>query len=121
MSALRSANLVLRFVLELATLGALAVWGAGVSNSTAVNVLVAVAAPVVAATAWGLFVAPRARVDVGAVVRVGVELAVLAAGVLALWASGRDTAALALGIADLCHLALFHATEPTATSRPRTG
>ena len=121
MSAVRSANLVLRFALELATLAALAVWGAEASDITALNVLLAIAAPVVAATVWGLVVSPRARVDRGPIVRVAVELAVFASGVVALLAAGREGGALALGSADLCHLALYHATERTATSRPRPG
>ena len=51
----------LAFVVELAALAALAVWGWRTGTSTATQVVLAVAAPVVLAVVWGVFLAPRAR------------------------------------------------------------
>ena len=57
---MRTGNLALRFVLELACLAALAYWGAGATASDAANVALAILAPLTAATVWGVWSAPRA-------------------------------------------------------------
>lgn len=83
---MKAANLVVRFLLELCALGALAWWGAATGSTTIASVLLAVAAPLVAAVAWGVFVSPKARIKLP-VVRWVVELAVFlcaAAGLVAI-------------------------------------
>lgn len=57
---MKAANLAVRFLLELCALAALAVWGWQVPDQIVVSVLLAIAAPLVAATVWGLWVAPKA-------------------------------------------------------------
>ncbi|HEX4699595.1 MAG TPA: YrdB family protein [Actinomycetes bacterium] len=57
---MKTANLGVRFLLELCLLAAWAVIGWHVSGHVVVRVLLAVLLPAVAATAWGLWVAPRA-------------------------------------------------------------
>ena len=86
---MKAANLALRFLLELAALGGLAYWGAH-TGSGVVKVLLAVAAPLLAAIVWGLFAAPKAARRLPRAPRVAVEAAVfgLAAAGLAVTGQG---------------------------------
>jgi hypothetical protein len=60
MSALKGANLALRFLLELVALGAFAYWGFTLPNaSTIFRVIIGLGAPILAATLWGIFAAPK--------------------------------------------------------------
>ncbi len=83
------ANLALRFLLELSALAALGYGGAQVRAGLLARVTLALAAPLVAALAWGAVVSPKARVRVSAPVRLLVELAIFGAGAGALVAVGR--------------------------------
>jgi hypothetical protein len=58
---LRAVVQVLAFVVELAALAALAVWGWSTGGSTPVKVVLALLAPVTLAVVWGAFLAPRSR------------------------------------------------------------
>ncbi len=69
-----AALLLLRFLAELAMLGALAWGGWHLSDSTALSVVAAVLLPVAAAAVWGRWVAPRARHRLDDPARAGVEL-----------------------------------------------
>ena len=69
-----AALLLLRFVAELAMLCAFAWGGWHLSDSTPLSVVAAVLLPVVAATVWGLWVAPRARHRLDDPARAAVEL-----------------------------------------------
>ena len=95
MDVVKQANLALRFALELAALAALGYCGATADKGRLVRVGLAVVAPLVAATAWVLFVAPGATVDVGPVVRLVVELLVFGAATAGLLVRGRRRLALA--------------------------
>ena len=92
---MKAANLAVRFVLELCALAALAYWGAQVDSHVVTRLALAVGAPLLAAVAWGVFVAPERRVDVP-VARWAVELGVFAAAVLGLLDAGRTGLAVAL-------------------------
>jgi Protein of unknown function (DUF2568) len=99
MTGVRAANLMLRFVLELCALAALAYWGIRTGTSGLAKVALGVGAPLLAAIAWGLFVAPRARVRVSEPVRLAVELLVFAAAVAGLAATGRTALAVVMAVA----------------------
>jgi hypothetical protein len=88
------ASLALRFLLELAALGALAYWGFHEFDGTT-GVLVGIGAPLAAAIAWGIFVAPKRRVHRGEGLRWLVELLVFGAAAAGLI----DAGATVLGIA----------------------
>jgi len=94
----KQANLALRFLLELAALAALAYWGATAATNRAVRVLLAFAAPAVAAAASALFVSPNATIAAGPVVRWVVELLVFGAATVGLLARGRPVLALLLAL-----------------------
>ena len=85
---LRATALALRFLLELAALGALAVWGFTMDASVPLRILTGIGAPLVAAVAWGLFVSPRARIPVSPATRYGIELLVFVTAFFAIAATG---------------------------------
>jgi Protein of unknown function (DUF2568) len=86
-SPIKSANLALKFLLELGALAALAVGFAGI-GSAPTNVVLAVGAPVVAAIVWGIYAAPKSSRRLPTAPRMAVELAVFAAAGAALVAAG---------------------------------
>jgi uncharacterized protein DUF2568 len=86
---IESANLALRFALELAALAALAYWGVHVGESPLADVALGVGAPLVAATVWGVWAAPRSERRLSGWRLTAVQLAVLGAGAAALIAAGR--------------------------------
>jgi Protein of unknown function (DUF2568) len=96
MSALATTNLVARFLLELAALAALAWCGADTGHG-AVSVLLAVGAPLVAATVWGLLVAPRRRHEISRAARFALQALVF--GASAAWLLAIDRPALAVALA----------------------
>lgn len=83
-----AANLALRFLLELAALAALGVWGAHAGTTGLLSAILAIAAPLVAVVLWGVFVSPKAYVSVSWPARLGVELAVFCAAIAGLAVSG---------------------------------
>ena len=92
MRGLRSANLGLAFLLELAGLVAAAYWGYTTGGGAAKYAL-AIAAPLVVGIAWGLVAAPRSRIDVGARAKYVIAPAVLLACAAALAVAGRPVMA----------------------------
>lgn len=89
-------NLAIVFCVELAGLAAFAVWGAQAVRPTPGRLTLAIATPLVAATLWGLFCAPRAAVSLPAPAVVGIKLAMLSAAALALVAADHPSWAVAL-------------------------
>ena len=85
--------LTVRFLLELAALGALAWWGVRTGETMAMKVLLGAGAPLAMAVVWGAFIAPKASFAVPGPVHVALQLAVLAAAAGALVAIHKHTAA----------------------------
>jgi uncharacterized protein DUF2568 len=120
--ALKAANLTVRFLLELCALAAVAYWGSQVSDSTAVNVVVAIAAPFAVATFWGLLLAPSSRRRLEPPLRTLAELFVLVLAVAALVAAGQAVLAVILAIAAVVNGLLLHVwRQDAADFAPRTG
>jgi hypothetical protein len=92
--ALENANLVLRFLLELGALAAVALWGWKTGDGVLRVVLPVVAVSAVV-TVWALFVSPKRKIELPPVARLLVELGVWLSAGAALWASGYGTLALA--------------------------
>ena len=91
---IKSANLALAFLLELAALVAFAYWGFNASDSTIVRLLLGIGVPVLAIVLWGIFAAPRsARRLKGAAYHTFATI-FFALAVLALIAAGSATWAL---------------------------
>ena len=94
-------NLAVRFLLELATLVALGFWGFSTSSGTFQRYALGLGVPVLAATLWGIFVSPRAQVQLPYTLRIGAGLLIMGSGVLALAATGRVRLALVFGLVVL--------------------
>jgi membrane protein YdbS with pleckstrin-like domain len=114
LQAARAVNDALRFLLELAALAGLAIWGWR-TGPTGVSVVLAIAAPLAAAAIWGAFVAPKAPRHPGDPWRLLLEALVFGAGTLAFAAAGIGWAAIALGVLAALHLV---ATFPLGQRRP---
>ncbi len=107
LAVLQGANLVARFVLELAALAALAYWGFSLNASVTVRVVAGLGAPVVAAVLWGLFASPRAAVPVPDSIQLAVQLGVFTVAVAAMAFAGRPHLAWGFGIAAAVNAALI--------------
>jgi hypothetical protein len=86
--AARSANLALRFLLEIVAVAALAFWGVRTGRSILGDLAFGVGAPLLAAVVWGTFAAPQSDRRLRGRALVGVQLGVLGAGAIALAAAG---------------------------------
>ncbi len=92
---LASANLALKFLLEVAALAAFAYWGAN-TGGMPWSLLLAIATPLAVAVAWGRFAAPKSERRLPLQPRIRFELTIFTAAVLALLAAGVPTAAATL-------------------------
>jgi len=122
------ANLVVRFVVELAGLAGLAVWGAGATSNSVGQVALAIGAPMVAAGIWGVWSAPKAARRLPGTGLLGLELALLGAAVAGLAAAGHPVAAGILGVVAIVNGAILRrayagsdrAPEPVRTDQEAT-
>jgi hypothetical protein len=99
-------NAVLRFVVEIAALVALAEAGSHV------NVLLAVFLPAVAAVIWGIWAAPRSSRRRHGLGYVAIELLVIGGAVVALLLAGHATAASLLAAVALINAVLLRLLPP---------
>jgi hypothetical protein len=111
MSFARPVTLTLRFLLELCALAAFAYWGWQTGATLPWKVAAGVGAPLVAAAVWGLFVSPKATIVVPREVRLIIEVAFFALAVLALYAAGQTSLALALAGFYILHRILLFAVD----------
>ena len=88
MQVVKGANLGLRFLLELGALAAVGWWG-----WDAGGFLLSLAAVAGVAAVWGLFVAPKRKLETPPPVRLAIEFAVWAAAGAALHGAGQTTLA----------------------------
>lgn len=104
-------NLALRFVLELAALAALAVWGWS-QHDGLLRVLLAVGLPLLGGTVWAVFRVPgdggEPIVAVSGVVRLLIELALFAAAVVLLYSAGQSSLAIVFAVVTVIHYALSY-------------
>jgi hypothetical protein len=108
--ALRTANMGLRFLLELALLGGVAWWGWHEWGWWA-----AVLLPVALAFVWGSFLSPKARWSIPLGARLTLELAVFAAAAAAYYGAGGVAVAIGFGaVAALSEV--LHWTAPATST-----
>ena len=103
---LHAVNEGLAFLLELLALGGLAWWGADTGGGLAASILLGAGAPVVAAVAWGLFAAPRARVRLPLAGVLAVKVIVFGLAAVAVAAIGRLGIAIAFAVVVVINTAL---------------
>lgn len=100
-------NLVVRFLLELSALAALAYGGALVGDRPLARTAAAVAAPLAMAVAWGIFVSPKAPMRLDDPARAALEVVLFAAAAAALALAGAAALGGALLVAFVVSLALM--------------
>jgi hypothetical protein len=105
-------HLGIRFVLELAALGAAGVVGAAL-GAPPLGLVGAIGGVVAFAVVWGLFLAPRARFVQSASFRLVVGTLVMEAPALGLAAVGQPTVAAILAVAILANAVALAATGAT--------
>lgn len=108
-TALRGANLLLRFLLELAMVVAFFVWGVAAVGAAWLGVALGLGAAALAVVAWGALIAPRARWRLSGPWRLVAEAGLFGLAGLALVAAGRPGWAIALVITAAVNIALLRA------------
>lgn len=98
MEVMKSANLILRFLLELGVVAGLGYWGFGSGTSVMLKVALGVGVPVVAVVVWGMFGAPRSTMALHGSMHLLLEVLLFGSAAVALWASGRPSLAVAFGV-----------------------
>lgn len=101
---------MVRAVLEVGALVALAYWGFA-RGSGATAWILGLAAPIAFAVLWGLFVAPKARISLSAAARFVIELVLFGGAALALVATGEPTLGMTFALIALVSGTLNHVTR----------
>jgi len=110
----RAANLAVRFVLEIAALVALGLWGWNAPGPVAVQVIAAAVTPLAAAVVWGTWVAPKAPRRLPDPLRLGIEVLVFGNAVVGLLATGHPGWAVALAATYALNVGLMFAWDQRA-------
>ncbi len=105
---MRVANLALRFVLELAALAGLAVWGLNAAGGFA-RIGLAVAAVLAGAVVWGIWCAPKSARRLAQPRRTVVEAAVFGLGAVGYAAAGYATTAAVFAVVAVGNWVLLFA------------
>jgi Protein of unknown function (DUF2568) len=112
------ANDGLRFALEMALLASLAYWGFS-EHDGAVQWLLGLGAPLLAAVVWGSFMSPKASHPTTDPVRLLLELVIFGVGVVALWAADAHFLASAFAVLVVLHLGFTFLLGQRPDSTPR--
>ena len=107
----KSANLLVRFLLELCALGALGYWGFASPENVIFRVILGLGAPLLAAIVWGLFVSPKAAISLDLPLRLLPEILVFGSAALALFATGHPVLGILLLVFAAVNRALVLAWE----------
>jgi hypothetical protein len=105
---IKSANLALRFVLELCALAALGYWGCRTGQGLIRKIGLGVGAPLLAALIWGILLAPASSMRVHGAIHLVLQVVIFGLAVAALAAAGRPTLAWMLGIAVVINGVLMY-------------
>lgn len=100
-----SANLAFRFVLEIASLIALAYGGWRLGSGISGQLLLALGAPLTFVAIWGVFISPKAPRRIADPVRLGLEVLLFAGVTIMIAASSFPLVAAAFAIAVAANLA----------------
>lgn len=107
LAAIKYGNLAVAFLLELCALAALGYWGFHTGSGTGAKLALGIGTPLLAAIAWGTFVAPKAAVSLPAPAHLALQLLVFGVAAAGLAVAGRPTWAWAFGLAVVANLALM--------------
>ena len=115
---MRAINLVLRFLLEICALAALAYGGWHAPGPAWVRALLAVLLPLAAAVVWGRWVAPKASHPVPDPLRLIPEWCVFGGAAIALAAPGHLVLAALLAVLAAANRVALHLSGTTTGGRP---
>jgi hypothetical protein len=115
---MRAVNLVLRFLLEMGALAALAYGGWHVPGPLWLRLLLAVALPLLAAVVWGRWVAPKASHPVPDPLRLVPEWSVFGGAAAALAATGHPVLAATLAVLAAVNRLALHLLHTTTAGSP---
>jgi hypothetical protein len=99
MTVLKGANLALAFLLELCLLAALGYWGFRVGSGPIARAALGIGAPLLMAVVWGVFMAPKASIQLAGPIHLVLGLVLFGMGVAALFAAGQPNLALIFALA----------------------
>ena len=108
MIIVQSANLLLRFLLELSALSALGYWGFHTTDGWLSKLGLGIGAPLIAAAVWGVFVSPNAAVPLSTPLWLLVQVGVFGSAMAGLLATGRPSLAWTLGLTVLINGLLMY-------------
>ena len=106
---IKGVNLALRFLLELCALVALGYWGFKTGSGAIAKVALGIGLPLVAAVVWGVFVAPRAPVELPGVLVLVLQVLVFGSAAAGMAATGHRTLALAFAVVVVLNAVLMYA------------
>jgi hypothetical protein len=98
MAVLKSINLALSFLLELAMLIAFGYWGFNTDTSTIVHWILGLGVPLVAIVIWSIFNAPLSKRRLPRTPRTILEASMFSLGALALAVAGQTTLAVIFAV-----------------------
>jgi hypothetical protein len=84
MIVIETFNLLLRFLLELCMLGVVGYWGFKTGDDAVTQALLGVGAPLLMAVVWGVFVSPKATVELPASAWIALQAVLFGAAAVAL-------------------------------------
>lgn len=118
---MKAINLGIAFLLELAMLAALAVWGFQVSDNLPLRIVVGVGAPLLAAVLWGIFMAPLSKRRLTGAAYLVLKFVLFGLAAIALAAAGHGTLAVVFAVVAVINQVLLivwkqETVQPTATS-----
>lgn len=87
MDALKLFNAGIRFLLELCMLAAVGYWGFKTGSGGLLKIVLGIGAPLLIATLWGMFAAPKAPYHLRGFLLIAFEVTVFGSGVAALAAT----------------------------------
>jgi hypothetical protein len=105
-NALKSANLVLAFVLELVVLAAVGYWGFTLSPRLGVKLVAGIGAPLLLIILWAVFGSPRAPVHLSQNAHLAFAIVWFGVGFVALGLAGRVSWATVLAVVYVVHAVL---------------
>lgn len=109
LDAVKSANLGVRFALEICMLAALCYWGIRAGQGFIGKLALGIGAPLLAAVIWGLFIAPKATWPPPTGIWLALQVVLFGAAVLSLFATGHPLLGLVLAILVIVNGALMAA------------
>ena len=98
LSILKSINLTLAFLLELAMLAAFAYWGFQVGNTTIMKILLGIGIPLLVAAVWSIFMAPRSPKHLQGAAYLALKVVLFGLAIAALILVGNRTSSIVLAI-----------------------